>query len=163
MAINDDRLNDLTKKYFKKKGFLIPLLQEVQSIEGYISNESIKIISDRFNIKISEIYGVATFYSMFRLKPQGRHTIKVCKGTACHVSGADSILDSVKKSLDLKSNEDTTSDNLFTVSEVACLGCCSLAPAIMIDDKTYGNLTSDKVSEIINDLIVNYSESKEDN
>lgn len=142
-------LKNIVAKYDNTKGSLIPILQEVQRAEGYLSRETIKIISDLTKISVAEIYGVATFYSMFRLKPQGKYTIRICKGTACHVSGAKTILEALKESLNLSGDEDTTHDNLFTILEVACLGCCSLAPVIMIEDKTYGKLTSAKIPEII--------------
>jgi NADH-quinone oxidoreductase subunit E len=142
-------LSDVFQKYENKPGFLIPLLQEVQNIEGYLSKEAIKQVSEYYKVKIAEIYGVATFYSMFRLKPIGKHTIRLCKGTACHVSGADSLLFALRNALKLSGDEETTADNLFTVIEVACLGCCSLAPAIMIDNKVFGNLTPDKVEQVI--------------
>ena len=86
---------------------------------------------------------------MFRLKRQGKYTIRVCKGTACHVSGAKTIMETIRETLNLTGDEDTTKDNFFTILEVACLGCCSLAPVIMIEDKTYGKLTSAKIPKII--------------
>ncbi len=142
-------LKEIVAKYHNKKGTLIPILQEVQRAQGYLSRETIKTISELTDIKVAEIYGVATFYSMFRLKPQGKYTIRICKGTACHVSGAKTILEALKDTLNLGPDDDTTEDNLFTILEVACLGCCSLAPVIMIEDKTYGKLTSAKIPEII--------------
>jgi len=143
------KLKEIVDKYNNKKGTLIPILQEVQRSEGYLSRDTIKSISKLTNITVAEIYGVATFYSMFRLKPQGKYTIRICKGTACHVSGAKTIMETIKETLNLSADEDTTEDNLFTILEVACLGCCSLAPVIMIEDKTYGKLTSAKIPEII--------------
>lgn len=142
-------LKDIVSKYGNKKGSLIPLLQEIQRAEGYLSRDTIKEVSQLTSIHVAEIYGVATFYSMFRLKPQGKYTIRICKGTACHVSGAKTILETIKETLGLGPDDDTTEDNLFTILEVACLGCCSLAPVIMIEDKTYGKLTSAKIPQII--------------
>lgn len=142
-------LKAIVDKYANKKGTLIPILQEVQRAEGYLSRETIKAVSKLTNITIAEIYGVATFYSMFRLKPQGKYTIRICKGTACHVSGAKTIMETIKETLNITGDEDTTDDNLFTILEVACLGCCSLAPVIMIEDKTYGKLTSAKIPGVI--------------
>ena len=150
MAISDEKLTKLKEKYKEQKGFLIPLLQDVQNEEGYLSKETIIKISKSFNIKTAEVYGVATFYSIFRLNPVGEHIIKVCKGTACHVSGADDVLIHLKNILSLGDGSETTSDNKYTLIEVACLGCCSLAPAMMIDDKTYGNLTEEKIKGILN-------------
>lgn len=142
-------IKEIIAKYDNKKGSLIPILQEVQKEFGYLSRENIISVSELTNIPKAEIYGVATFYSIFKLKPQGKYTIRVCKGTACHVSGAKTILETVRETLKLKGDEDTTEDNLFTIIEVACLGCCSLAPVIMIEDRTYAKLTAAKIPEII--------------
>ena len=136
-------------KFIGKKGALIPLLQDVQTIEGYLSKDAISYVAEKTGIKLAHIYGVATFYSMFRLKPQGKHIIRVCKGTACHVSDANSIMTEINNQLGLSGDEDTTKDRKFTVVPVACLGCCSLAPVIMIDDNTYGRLTPDSIGKIL--------------
>jgi len=137
-------------RYKGKKGALIPLLQEVQRLEGYLSKDSMRYVSQQTGIHLADIFGVATFYTMFRLKPQGKHIIRVCKGTACHVSGAGTILDAVRDELGLNPGEDTTADKQFTVMEVACLGCCSLAPVIMVDSTTHGKLEAAKVAEVLN-------------
>ncbi len=142
-------LDALLSAYKGKKGVLIPLLQEVQDLEGFLSRETMRYIADFMNIPAADIYGVATFYSMFRLKPQGKHIIRVCKGTACHVSNADSIKDALVEELKLASGEVTTPDMQFTVMEVACLGCCSLAPVIMIDDQTFGKLTPEAIAGVL--------------
>ena len=146
---NKNAIDEIIGKYVGRKGSLIPLLQEVQTIEGYLAKDTMRYLSEKTNINIAQIYGVATFYTMFRLKPQGKHVIRVCKGTACHVSDANSILKAVQNNLKLADGEDTTTDKLFTVMEVACLGCCSLAPVIMIDDNTYGKLTPEAIEEIV--------------
>ena len=146
---NRATIEDLITKYSSKKGMLIPLLQEVQDLEGYLSKETISFISEKTDIGIADIYGVATFYTMFRLKPQGKHIIRVCKGTACHVSNANMIMNAINNELKLKDKEDTTADGKFTVFEVACLGCCSLAPVIMIDKATYGKLDNEKIAGIL--------------
>lgn len=158
----NDFYDNLVKKYKHKKGKLIPLLQEIQLKESYLSKDTIRKISDLFDINISEIYGVVTFYSIFRLKPLGKYIIKICKGTACHVSGADSIINTLKSILKIENEEDTSSDKLFTITEVACLGCCSLAPAIMINDKIFGNLDSEKTNSIIQDFIEKELENREE-
>ena len=142
-------IDSIITKYGNTKGSLIPLLQEIQESEGYLSRETMQHVADRTGVGAADIYGVATFYTMFRLKPQGKHTIRVCKGTACHVSGANTIMNALRNELKLTGSEDTTSDKKFTVFEVACLGCCSLAPVIMIDKTTYGKLNPDKIAEII--------------
>ncbi|MFO8144624.1 MAG: NADH-quinone oxidoreductase subunit NuoE [Candidatus Syntrophosphaera sp.] len=143
------KLDAILPAYQDRKGSLIPLLQEAQAIEGYLPRPVLKHISEKMNIPAAEIYGVVTFYSMFRLEPQGRHIIRVCKGTACHVSDADGIKDALVENLDLKDQETTTEDMQFTLVEVACLGCCSLAPVIMIDDQTFGKLTPEAIPGIL--------------
>ncbi len=145
-----NEIEEVFTKYENQKGNLIPIMQSIQEIEGYLSKESIKLISNKTGISISEIYGVATFYSLFRLKPQGKHVIRVCQGTACHVGNSKDILRAVREKLNLTEMEETTADNEFTIMEVACLGCCSLSPVIMIDDTTYGKLTPNSVKKIIN-------------
>ncbi len=149
MLQNKTAVDTLITKFGGKKGALIPLLQEIQEIEGYLSNDSMRYVAEKTGIKLAEIYGVATFYTMFRLKPQGKHVIRICKGTACHVSDANSIINSVHENLGLEKEEDSTADGLFTVMEVSCLGCCSLAPVIMINDDTYGKLTADSIANIL--------------
>ncbi len=146
--MNNEILN-VIKKYEGLPGSAIPILQEVQEIEGYISKDTIRDITEHTGIPSAELYGIATFYSMFRLKPQGRHTIRICKGTACHVSGADTLSSALRTLLKLPENENSTEDGKFTLLEVACLGCCSLAPVIMINDNTYGKLSSDKLAKIL--------------
>jgi NADH-quinone oxidoreductase subunit E len=149
MTATQHQLDPIIHKFKGKKGMTIPLLQEVQNLEGYLSKDSMRYVSENSEISLAEIYGVATFYTMFRLKPQGRHIIRICKGTACHVSGAAKIVDAIRSELKLVGEEDSTDDGRFTVMEVACLGCCSLAPVIMINDKTFGKLAADKISSIL--------------
>ena len=143
------KLDGVLSRYRGKKGILIPMLQEVQDLEGYLSRDTMRYIAKAMNIPAAEIYGVATFYSMFRLKQQGKHIIRVCKGTACHVSDADSIKQALVDNLKLPPGENTTSDMRFTLMEVACLGCCSLAPVIMIDDQTFGKLTPEAIPDVL--------------
>jgi NADH-quinone oxidoreductase E subunit len=145
----NETLDKIIAKYKNKKGIAIPLLQDVQDINGYISAEAIRYISEGTGIPAAELYGVVTFYSMFRLKPQGKYVIRTCKGTACHVSGADIIISAIRSHLKLKDGENTTDDGRFTLMEVACLGCCSLAPVIMIGDTTYGKLSVNKLAAIL--------------
>jgi len=146
---NKKEIDVIIEKYKGKRGATIPLLQDLQSIEGFLRRETMIYASEQTGIKIADMYGVATFYSMFRLKPQGRHIIRVCKGTACHVSGAETIFHAVQSRLNLNELEDTTNDGKYTLVEVACLGCCSLAPVMMIDEDTYGKLTPDSVGKIL--------------
>ncbi|HPF93787.1 MAG TPA: NAD(P)H-dependent oxidoreductase subunit E, partial [Tenuifilaceae bacterium] len=108
-------------------------------------------ISEETGISLSDMYGVATFYAQFRLKPAGKHIIKVCHGTACHVQNADAITDAIKEALGVNDGE-TTPDRLFTLESVACLGCCSLAPVMMIGEETYGKLTGASAVKVIKDI-----------
>lgn len=149
MQKSKQKLDAILTKFKGKNGALIPLLQEIQTLEGYLKKETLKYVSEQMGISAAEIFGVATFYSMFRLKPQGKHVVRVCKGTACHVTGANAILNAIREHLKLTDGEDTTGDTLFTVMEVVCLGCCSLAPVIMIGDQTYGKLTTESVSDVL--------------
>lgn len=144
-------LENLIKKYKGKKGNLIPLLQGTQNIFGYIPAETFHIISRETGLKVSDMYGVATFYAQFRLKPVGKHIIKICHGTACHVQSAKKVTEDLVDFLNVKDGE-TTQDRIFTLETVACLGCCSLAPVMMISDETYGKLTGKKAVEVIKEI-----------
>lgn len=144
-------IDSLIEKYRNKKGNMIPILQGVQEIFGYIPRNAFKKISKETGLELSDMYGVATFYSQFRLNPVGKHIVKVCHGTACHVQNANAITDAIQEALKVSDGE-TTEDGLFTLESVACLGCCSLAPVMMIDDETYGKLTGDKAKKIIREI-----------
>ncbi|MDD2229701.1 MAG: NADH-quinone oxidoreductase subunit NuoE [Candidatus Cloacimonetes bacterium] len=143
------KLDGILDKYRANKGILIPMLQEVQNELGYLSRDCMRYVAKAMQIPAAEIYGVATFYSIFRLKPQGKHIVRVCKGTACHVSDADEIKAALVDALQLAKDESTTSDMMFTLVEVSCLGCCSLAPVIMIDDMTFGKLVPEAIPDIL--------------
>ncbi len=120
----------------------VPLLQAIQGEYGYLPRDAMNLVVENTDITASQLYGVATFYAQFRMKPVGRHLIKVCHGTACHVRGADRLNTALKHSLGLTDNEqDTASNGSYTIEDVACVGCCSLAPAMVIDDTIVGNLT----------------------
>ncbi len=144
--IKDFKIDLITKK--DQTGALIPLLQSAQDSYGYIPEKVIHYVSEVVGIPAAEVYGVITFYAQFRLKPLGKHVIKICEGTACHVNGAKSILKTLQNELGISVNE-TTDDGLFTLQSVACLGCCSLAPVIMINEETYGNLTPDRTKKVL--------------
>jgi len=134
--------------YEGELGALIPLLQSAQDTYGYIPESAIDSISEIVGIPTADIYGVITFYSQFRLKPLGKYLIKMCDGTACHVNNSIALLTAITDELQL-SGTDTTDDGLFTLQKVACLGCCSLAPVIMINGETYGRLNPKKVQQIL--------------
>lgn len=148
-------LQPVLDKYAKVPGSLITILQKAQETYGYLSIDLINHISQATGIKPAKIYGVATFYAQFRLQPIGKYLIMLCQGTACHVNGAEMIEEAVCEYLQIEDGE-TTEDGLFTLNNVACLGCCSLAPVMMIQsaegNETYGNLTKSKVVEILADL-----------
>jgi len=129
-------------------GELIPLLQSAQNHFGYIPRRTINYISAVTGIPESEVYGVITFYSQFRLQPMGKYVIRACNGTACHVSGAEMIIEAIQDELGVEVGR-TTADGLFTLNTVACIGCCSLAPVIMINENTHGSLTPASVRKII--------------
>lgn len=133
------------------KGSLITILQKTQDIYGFLPREAIEYISKRTNIAESEIMGVATFYTQFRLTPVGKYLIMLCQGTACHVNSSELILQTIKDELGIDDGE-TTDDGLFTLKCVACLGCCSLSPVIMINENTYGSLTPEKTKKILKEL-----------
>ncbi|MDA3866818.1 MAG: NADH-quinone oxidoreductase subunit NuoE [Salinivirgaceae bacterium] len=135
----------------KKRGNLIPILQGVQRIYGYLPEASFYKIADETGLKLADLYGVATFYAQFRLKPVGKNIVKVCHGTACHVQNAGKISRSMEDTLGIKDGE-TTEDMLFTLESVACLGCCSLAPVMMIGDETYGNLDQKSAAKIVKEI-----------
>lgn len=132
---------------------LIPLLQKVQAEMGYVPKEAIDEISKELKVSASEIFGVLTFYAQFRLKPLGNHTAKICTGTACHVRGAPFIVDAIEEELGLTGDNDTTEDNEFTVERVACFGACALAPVAIVDEKTYGSTTPDKMRRLIKKML----------
>lgn len=127
---------------------VIPLLQQVQEDEGFVSEEAIEWVARHTGSPASAIYGVVTFYSQFRLKRPGEHMIRVCEGTACHVLGIDAVLERLTEELGIRVGG-TTADGLFTLESVRCLGCCSLAPVVVIDDETYGRMTQDSIVEIL--------------
>ena len=144
-------IDSILEKYENPEESLIAVLQEVQSLNGYISRECVEYITEKTGIPSSRIMGVASFYAGFRLKPVGKYRVMVCMGTACHVNGAERIGDTVKRVLGIEEG-DVTDDGLFSWEEVACLGCCSISPAMMINDTAYGNLTPDMVGDIINSI-----------
>ncbi|MBW6478360.1 MAG: NADH-quinone oxidoreductase subunit NuoE [Bacteroidales bacterium] len=144
-------MDPLIEKYKTRKGNLIPLLQGTQEIYGYIPHEAFLKLNRETGLKLNEMYGVATFYAQFRLSPAGKHIIKMCHGTACHVQGVTAITDEISDLLNVKDGE-TTEDKVFTLETVACLGCCSLAPVMMIGEETHGKLTPKEASKIVKEI-----------
>jgi len=146
-----DLFEEVMKNYTGHESQLIPLLQKLQEAYGYLPQDVIRKLSERTGIFVSQIMGVVTFYSQFRLEPVGKNIVKVCFGTACHVIGAVNIADAICRELGIELGG-TTEDRMFTVESVACLGCCSLAPVIMINDETHGRLTPDTARKVIQEF-----------
>jgi len=148
-------LDSILEQYGKEPGGLIGILQKTQELYGYLPEDAIRYISERTDVPVSKIYGVATFYTQFRFEPVGKYILLICMGTACHVNGASEIVETVSERLGIADGE-TTEDGLFTLSVVACLGCCSLAPVMMVrsqeGEEVYGSLTRDSVVKILDGL-----------
>ena len=138
----------IIQRYRKKKGILIPLLQDIQAIYGYVPQESIELISKELSIYPVEIYGILTFYAQFYLTSRGKYIIRVCQGTACHVMGGKRILDYLSDKLGIKEGE-TTKDGIFSLERVACLGCCGMAPVVAINNDFYGRSTIQRVNRLL--------------
>ena len=142
-------LTEILEKYPKgDRGFLIPILQEVQESYGYVSRDAIDEIGVFTGVSAGEIFGVASFYAHFRFTKPGKHTIKVCRGTACHVRGSARIQEAVERQLKIKAGE-TTPDGLFSLERVACFGCCALAPVVVMDKDVHGRMTSTKAQILL--------------
>ncbi len=146
-AIDLNKLIPVVEEFKGIKGTLVPILQKIEEIYGYLPEESIFFISKELKIPVSKIFGVMTFYAQFHFTPRGRNKIMICRGTACHVQGGAKILEEVEKQLGIKPGE-TTSDREYTLETVACIGACALAPTMVINNKTYGKLTPKKIEEI---------------
>ena len=139
------------EKYASVPGSLITILQHAQEIYGYLPADVLTLIAERTGTKPAKVFGVATFYSQFRFEPVGKYLILLCQGTACHVNGSKGVEAAICEHLGI-ADGGTTGDELFTLKNVACLGCCSLSPVMMINDETYGNLTPDSAVKILKQL-----------
>ena len=153
-------LQPVLQQYAKTAGSLITILQKTQDIYGYLPLDALVEISAATGVAPAKVMGVATFYTQFRLQPIGKYLIMVCQGTACHVNNSEKIEAAVSDELGIADGE-TTEDGMFTLKNVACLGCCSLAPAVMINDNVYGNLTPDKIKKIIRDIAKQDAETQD--
>ena len=143
-----DRLDPILQKHKGEEGALIPILQEAQELYGYLSEEVLNHLGKKLNIPTSRIFGVITFYAQFYTTPRGHHTVRVCRGTACHVRGGKNVLKAVQQNLGIGENE-TTPDFKFTFETVACLGACALSPVLLVDKNYYGKLTPAKVEQVL--------------
>jgi len=150
-SIDPALLEETLAKYEGIDGSLIPILQKAQGLYGYLPVDLLAYIAHRTGIKPAKVMGVVSFYAQFRTKPIGKNLILICQGTACHVNGSAEIAVAIKEHLEVEEGE-ITSDGLFTFNNVACLGCCSLAPVMMIADKFYGNLTKESAIKVLKEI-----------
>ena len=153
---NQDKFDKVCKildENGRDKSKLIPILQAIQELYHYLPEEVLYFVASSLGISSAEVYGVATFFAHFTLKAKGKHIIKVCDGTACHVKKATTIIETIRTKLNLTVTSNTTRDMLFTLETVSCLGACGLAPAMVIDNEVYGQVSPEKVTEIIDDMI----------
>jgi len=141
-------MDDILFKFSKERGNLIPILHEVQTRLGYLPPEAMQAAAAYLGLSPSEVYGVATFYAAFKFKPSGRHIVKACRGTACHVKGAEKVLDELEKSLGIKDGE-TAGDGEYSLETLACVGSCALAPVVVRDERVYGRMTPARVKDIL--------------
>jgi NADH-quinone oxidoreductase subunit E len=141
-------VDEVLARFSGQKGAIIPILQGIQDAYGYLPRQALEYTARKLRVPFSRIFGVATFYAQFHLKPRGENIIRVCQGTACHVRGAAKIMKKLREELNLEVGG-TSEDMKFTLESVACIGACGLAPVIMINNDTFGRLTPDKISEIL--------------
>lgn len=151
MTIDLNKVDAIVAARGSKLQYAIPVLQGVQEEFRYVPREAIQRIAETTDMTESQLYGVATFYTQFRLKPVGEKIIRVCHGTACHVGGAEGLTEALETRLGIKNGENTA-DMKYTLDSVACVGCCSLAPVVMVEDLTFGRLDRKKAAKIIDDL-----------
>ncbi len=149
---NFDAVCEVLDRYNKDATKLIPILQDIQDQYGYLPEDIMTFVSTALEISASTVYGVATFFTHFTLEPKGKHVIKVCDGTACHVRKSGVIIEALEKELGLSDKKVTTDDGLFTLETVACLGACGLAPVLVIDEKVYGSMTFESTIALVNSI-----------
>jgi len=148
---NGKNIDSLIEKYRGAKGCLIPLLQDIQSANNWLPEEALRTVSRELNIPLRDVYGVATFFKAFSLKPRGKHLVTACLGTACHVRGAPRVADELQRILGVKPGE-TTRDNLFTLETVNCLGACALGPIVVTDGTYHGQMTKSRLAAVIDEV-----------
>ena len=147
-----ERAAAIVEQYGCKTENLIAILQDIQAAYNYLSEANLTLVAQRLGISASKVYSVATFYENFSLEPNGKHIIKVCAGTACHVRNSVPILEALYQDLGLSANKHTTDDMMFTVETVSCLGACGLAPALTINEQVYPQMSPDKIRAVIKEL-----------
>lgn len=153
MEKNFDKVKEILAKHDKQVSNLIPILQETQEFYKYLPEDIMAYIAKELDVAPARVFGVATFFSQFTLKPKGKYIIKVCDGTACHVKKSENLVNLLRKKLNLKNDEITTADQLFTIETVSCLGACGLAPVIVINEEVYGNMTEKKIDDLLEGIL----------
>ena len=145
-----EEIDKIVDNYKGDPSAAIPILQDVQDLLGYVPKESISHLAERLEVPPAKIYGIVTFYAQFRLQPKGKYMIMLCEGTACHVNGAKLISNAITDELGIEGGE-TTEDGLFTLEKVACIGCCSLSPVMLVNEETHAKLTPETTRKVLND------------
>lgn len=148
---NADELQDIYQRYAGQRSELIPILQDIQDVFGYIPEDAMAETARFLGVRPSAVYGVVTFYAQFYLTRQGKHRVKVCQGTACHVRGGRSIMRAVRKKLGIKAGQ-TTEDYQFSLEKVACFGSCALAPVVVVDGKVHGRMTPRRAEKLLEEI-----------
>lgn len=148
-----DAISGILDRFNNDPAKLIPILQAVQEEYRYLPEEALEFVASSLRLPPARVYGVATFYAHFALAPKGKHVVRLCDGTACHVKGSIPILEAMRKRLGLSEAKPTTDDMLFTVETVSCLGACGLAPAVIIDEEVYGQVTPEQAVRLIEDIL----------
>ncbi len=143
----------ILKDFGKDSAKLIPILQKVQDAYGFLPEDIMRFVANELEISPARVFGVATFFAHFAITPKGKHIVRVCNGTACHVKGSSFVINTVKDKLKLKPGQDTTDDGMFTLECVSCLGACGLAPVMVMDETVHGQITPAKAVEIIDEVI----------
>lgn len=146
------RVEEIIDGYGARREYLIAIMQDIQNEQKYLSPQALELIAQKLHISIAKVYSVATFYENFSLEPKGKYVIKVCNGTACHVRKSQPIYDALRECLCLKDKQKTSADALFTLETVACLGACSLAPAMTVNDEVYAKMTPERATELVDAL-----------
>ncbi len=152
MELDLKQINEILQKYPDDKAYLIPVMQDVQSLYNYLPRKALEMIADYLHVTISKIYGVATFYGNFSLDAKGKYIIRCCDGTACHVRKSTTILNEVYRELGVSKAKKTTDDMMFTVETVACLGACGLGPVMVVNEEVHASMTPEKVKDLIDGI-----------
>jgi len=143
----------IVEKHGRRSSRLVPILQEVQEEFRYLPPDALALVAEKLNVAPARVFGVATFYAHFAIKPKGKHLVRLCDGTACHVKDSIPILDAIRRRLGVDAKHPTTPDLMFTVETVACLGACGLAPVVVVDEQVHGAMTPDKGVTLVESLI----------